>query len=197
MISIRKKELEILELQLIGKTFGTFKVLSFALKKRKDRMRLWNVHCNICGYLSRKTTKEILQCLTTCVNCSNFPQGQAGLNRLYHDYIRGCNRRKLEFNLSIEEFKEITSGICHYCGTVPVLLICATSNKQKKYQWGNYFYNGIDRKNPNKIYNKDNCVSCCWVCNRAKSTMLYEEFIAYINNMINYSLSLIKNYKPL
>jgi hypothetical protein len=41
-------------------------------------------------------------------------------------------------------------------------------------------YNGIDRKNNRLGYFSANVVSCCVVCNKAKRTMPYEEFVAYL-----------------
>lgn len=43
-----------------------------------------------------------------------------------------------------------------------------------------YIYNGLDRLDNSMGYCKDNVVSCCKTCNRAKWTMNKEPFIAWV-----------------
>lgn len=43
--------------------------------------------------------------------------------------------------------------------------------------------NGIDRINSNKGYEKDNCVSCCPICNRMKLDLSLEDFYAHIEKI--------------
>ncbi|MGJ4945153.1 HNH endonuclease signature motif containing protein [Bradyrhizobium sp. HKCCYLS1011] len=44
-----------------------------------------------------------------------------------------------------------------------------------------YVCNGIDRKDNGQGYTIENCVPCCSVCNHAKHTMGYEQFIMWIS----------------
>lgn len=60
--------------------------------------------------------------------------------------------------LTYKQFKSFITDRCYYCGKKP-----------------NPF-NGIDRINNKKGYLRDNCVSCCWECNRMKGIMTQEEF---------------------
>jgi hypothetical protein len=57
-----------------------------------------------------------------------------------------------------------------------------------KSAYGYYIYNGIDRLNKNKGYIIQNCVSCCKICNRAKSDMTYNKWLKYLKNLKNYIL---------
>ena len=41
-------------------------------------------------------------------------------------------------------------------------------------------YNGIDRKNSNLGYSLENIVPCCFICNRGKSNMNYEDWKNYL-----------------
>lgn len=45
---------------------------------------------------------------------------------------------------------------------------------------GAFTYNGIDRLNNDEGYTVENTVTCCSVCNRAKHTMGFEAFRAWI-----------------
>ena len=58
---------------------------------------------------------------------------------------------------------------CHYCG-IPS-------------GWPST-RNGIDRvDSKKKIYSVDNCVSCCKICNRAKSDQTTEEFLQWVERI--------------
>ena len=75
----------------------------------------------------------------------------------YYDYRYSAKARGFAFDLSEAEFISIISSLCHYCG----------SNQ----------YIGVDRKENNIGYSKENCVPCCFPCNRMKFTMSYVDFI--------------------
>ncbi len=85
-------------------------------------------------------------------------------------YKNGAADRELRFDLSDEEFWQLTSGDCYYCGTEPKQL------SRKGSVSGAYTYNGIDRKDNSIGYTMSNCVSCCKVCNFSKRTSSDIEF---------------------
>ena len=75
----------------------------------------------------------------------------------------------------------ITSSMnCFYCGQLP------SREKVTRGNNGSFVYNGIDRKDNNKGYSIDNVVSCCSICNRAKHTILFNEFIQWLECLIEY-----------
>ena len=43
--------------------------------------------------------------------------------------------------------------------------------------------NGIDRIDSNIGYIKENCVSCCWTCNKMKNNFSQKEFLEKINKI--------------
>ena len=71
------------------------------------------------------------------------------------------------------EFKILTKENCHYCGAEP----SAAGKRTTGNRTSNYTYNGLDRKDNKKGYEKDNVVPCCGICNHAKHTMNYEDFL--------------------
>jgi 5-methylcytosine-specific restriction endonuclease McrA len=84
----------------------------------------------------------------------------------YNAYIKGNEKRKLEFTITLEEASVLFRGECHYCGI--------KSNDK---------INGIDRIDNEVGYIINNCVSACWTCNRMKGSMGYKDFIEHIKAM--------------
>lgn len=78
-------------------------------------------------------------------------------------------------NLSYEEFLDlIKTKRCHYCNKK------LEFNPHTRDENNNYTSRAyqLDRKDNNKGYTKENCVPCCWDCNRIKSNIYtYEEFL--------------------
>ena len=97
-----------------------------------------------------------------CKICSN----KSKENR-YNIYKKNAKRRNLDFQLTKEEFYNITSQPCHYCG-----------NFQN--------YNGIDRIDSTKGYYLQNCVPCCDICNKMKLNYSIDFWINHIEQILNY-----------
>lgn len=55
-----------------------------------------------------------------------------------------------------------------------------------------YTYNGIDRVNNDIGYIKNNCIPCCKICNRAKNSMSYDDFLNWIKILVKNNKGLIK-----
>lgn len=162
---------------LTGLIFGKLTVCEIT-SKRIDRKVVWNCICD-CGRSCEVISVNLINGDTTSCGCYKLNRKVAGyssMNHLFNGYRKKAFNRNLLFDLNLEEFKIITSKNCHYCGIEP---------KQRAYtgsrQNGSYIYNGIDRKNNLIGYNSDNIVPCCGKCNWAKSTMPYDEFIAWLD----------------
>ena len=94
----------------------------------------------------------------------------------------------------------LVDGKCVFCGE-------AGSNTLRKKNYRDYDYNGIDRINNNTGYTKENCVTCCSWCNRAKNNGTLENFISKCKkiassieldeNYFNIAKERIENHKPL
>jgi 5-methylcytosine-specific restriction endonuclease McrA len=104
----------------------------------------------------------------------------------FRAYYFSAKRRGLDFLLTESDFVALSSVNCHYCGSPP------SNIYELKYKDGTprsgkpYIYNGIDRVDAFKGYSIDNCVTCCFICNRAKSDMTTQEFESWINKIIEY-----------
>lgn len=126
-----------------------------------------------------------------CRRGAKFGLSSKTLGNHYSNYKKGAKQRKYSFDLTIEEFKDLVTDKCAYCGENPVLNL-KTIDKEKCY-----VFNGIDRVNSNFGYSVDNCVSCCSKCNYAKRSMTIKEFLAWLKQAARYVLDneFIKNEK--
>lgn len=94
--------------------------------------------------------------------------GHETLRNRYNIYKKGAKSRNLEFGLSIEQFNELTSAPCYYCGEY-----------YKQDYFGNK-YNGLDRVNSKLGYSYNNVVPCCEFCNRMKLDYTKDLFLEHI-----------------
>ena len=108
-------------------------------------------------------------------------QHTSAFNVYYNTYKTRARLRGKVFELSKEQFKEITSSSCSYCGAEP-----AITKSAKKFPNGKYPRVGIDRIDNSIGYTIGNSTPCCMTCNMAKGELTTEEFIAWIKRLHNY-----------
>ncbi len=92
-------------------------------------------------------------------------------SRMYGKYRHRCKRKNYYWGLTLVEFERLTQMKCFYCGLAP-------TKKERRY-----VYNGIDRKNPKRGYEPENCVTCCYQCNMAKGSMSFVEFKTWVKRV--------------
>ena len=122
---------------------------------------------------------------------TKLPKGQAAFNDVLINYKIRAKRKSIEFKLSKEQFRELTSRNCIYCNSVPNQNTNRPhSNPKYKHAMrfnGDYIYNGIDRKDPKIGYIFENCVPCCGSCNTIKNDVLtYDEMIVVMKTLLEY-----------
>ena len=176
---------------LIGKQFGRLRVIEFAGLNNQRHAR-WKCLCD-CGKqtiidggsLTRiKGNTKSCGCLRseTTIKTHQLPKGKAAFNLLYAQYKSKQNQgKKHKFFLSKKEFEHLTSANCHYCGTPPTRKFLPPHLYN-----GAYICNGVDRIDNTKDYTLDNCVPCCWPCNKLKLNHRYNEFISRIIKIANH-----------
>jgi hypothetical protein len=104
------------------------------------------------------------------------PPGVAAMRRLYTHQRSKARSRQMVFDLTLEQFQELTSANCYYCGARPF-------NVASFPQVGittDYIYNGIDRIDNTKGYVLDSVRSCCKRCNFLKGRMPEEAFFEIV-----------------
>ena len=116
--------------------------------------------------------------------------GESDLQFLFNVYKKGARDRKFEFLLSREEFRILTSSNCYFCGVEPKQ---KTGRIKYTQTYGEYLYNGIDRKDNAQGYTVENCLPCCKICNYAKHKISFEEFEAWLNRIVEFRVGGNKN----
>lgn len=94
------------------------------------------------------------------------------------------------FNLSFDWFVKAIHQPCHYCNRVDINKVNVASKKAGEFLLTDFRYNGLDRVDNSIGYEESNCVPCCVVCNRAKNSMPYDDFMEYVAALVNYQSSI-------
>ena len=163
--------------------------------KHSNGYVVWKAKCLLCEEIkefpSYYFTRNHVSC--TCeawkmkyskkIGREHLPNNQAHVNIAYNHYKRSAEDRKLNFELSKEDFRELIEQNCFYCGSEPKVRYTAKS------LFGEYAWNGIDRVDNDKGYEKDNCVPCCSMCNMAKSNHTKEDFLNWIKRVYEHTYS--------
>lgn len=182
---------------LTGRVFGRLTVLEFEeyrFVEEGHQSAYWRCKCE-CGKiviiraysLTRGNTRSC-GCLFTDTcrmldrghrKFANIPGNAPSVaRRMYTSYRSQAGRRSLKFLVNYQQFMDLISGNCSYCGAPPL--------RKSIYQGEELLYNGIDRINNNTGYEPPNCVSCCTTCNKAKMTMTVVEFKEWIKRVYNH-----------
>lgn len=88
------------------------------------------------------------------------------------------------FDIHLEEFRYLCQQNCYYCGSQPSNLI--TYRGQNSFTFRYFVYSGLDRINNDIGYTRQNVVPCCIICNRAKNSMPFKDFIDWLNRLTDY-----------
>lgn len=176
-IEYRKKEYEKI---LINRKFG--KLVFLEIKSIYKA----SFQCE-CGKITVTTIRDVLKGHTKSCGCIQYewkklPPGIAAAHDVIRRYKKNAAERGYVWDLTVEQFLEITQKNCYYCGGGPSNL---TRTRSKNYLF-HYIYNGIDRVDNDKGYHIDNIVPCCIYCNSAKRDKSLIEFENWINQLISY-----------
>lgn len=91
----------------------------------------------------------------------------------YKNYQRNAKTKDRNFDISEDEFVEISKLPCVYCGEYS-----DTYNGEP--------FSGVDRVDSNLGYSIDNCVPCCTTCNRMKLDLDVNDWIGKMKQIINH-----------
>ena len=149
--------------------------------------------CRICNYM--KNTLNLEKFLKSvehiCAYNNLSPTAQTNnsisnyISSKYTKYCSSAKYRNYDFKLSKDEFDEITRDSCYICGIM---------NKYDKYNKPIH-RNGIDRKDNNIGYIKENCKACCTMCNYFKRDVGYDIFMQKIKKNYEYRCIMYNNQK--
>ena len=105
-------------------------------------------------------------------------------NEVYKNYRQGALRRGHAFDISKEDFFLLMTRKCTYCGQEPSMSFKGT--KRKIMDISQFLYNGVDRVDNGRGYEKDNCVSCCKICNNSKKDLSVTAWFDWIRRISKY-----------
>lgn len=171
----------------IGAIFNGVKILdSFKaiINNSKRKRAMFKCEC-ACGKIFNSRADHILNKRSKSCGCLSgpahiLPDNQAAINDIYRNYKCGAKIRNLNFDLSMDEFKDLIFKNCTYCDTKPSEHFWKITNKS----YYKLIYNGIDRIDPTGGYTISNCVSCCPQCNYAKSDLDLKDFNKWITQLV-------------
>jgi hypothetical protein len=187
-----------IDLKVLNSKYIGFKVLEIIYDEHCDIHRKRKAKCLCeCG-IEFTARVDALKEKRGCRKCGCkhggkqriLPNFKAALKAYYMSYYRNAKSRNLEFTLTNEEFDNIISKNCVYCGMSPQDQ-SYLSRSTKKYD--KFYASGIDRLDNKLGYTVDNCVSCCTKCNMMKKTLGCDEFLQHINAIYEYQIFNVNN----
>lgn len=126
-----------------------------------------------------------------------LPDGVASRNAVLNNYKNSARHTGRTWDLTDEEFDQLTSSECFYCGCPPGRIFYAKDSKGKKGNSGGFIYNGIDRVDNILGYISENVVPACRICNFAKGSLSFDEFMAWIDRLTAHKLEVSGQVPPL
>lgn len=175
---------------LIGKTFGTLKVMNITkepihLKPRRDTYYLCECNCNLphCRKTSIVRKDHLLSGNTK--SCKANKKAISDLDQLkrssYNNiFTRGSYN---EDDITLDQFISLVSSNCFYCGTPPYKKIndyIRNGGTNFSKENGYVYWNGLDRINSKLKHSISNVVPCCQICNCFKLDRNYMDVINHI-----------------
>lgn len=170
-----------------GQKFGYLTAINRVPHNSKHNHILWTFRCD-CGKYKDIELNLVRIGRTKSCGCKQKElqnvhklksRPDSSLRSLFGEYRKNAVKRSHAFELSLEQFKEITSKDCHYCGCRPEQVYC----RKDKQTVIPYIYNGIDRMDNSRGYVLDNVVPCCGICNTMKRTLNYDDFLSRIKSI--------------
>lgn len=145
----------------------------------------WDFLCKHCGEIFLAPTTRF-RTVRSCYKCRGILMRKSSEEitwKNHYGMVKGRQHSKEKgFDLTLEQFIELSKQDCFYCGSKPT----PTKGHRK---WSTYINtNGLDRVDSSMGYFYSNVVPCCIYCNMAKRERTQEEFYNWIKNLIEYQL---------
>jgi hypothetical protein len=162
----------------VGRRYGRLTILSFDRIENRTQY-FFNCRCD-CGTERSMRLGGMQQGNTVSCGCygkenraainsgntyRRLPTGENAKNSLFKNYKDQAAQRGVLFDLTRDEFVQLTEQPCYYCGCAPRHI------KKPNHSNGSHTYNGVDRVDNSKGYTTDNCVPACRPCNSAKNAV--------------------------
>lgn len=169
-----------------GRRYGRLTVLYRA--ENRYNHPVWLCICD-CGTETKVRANNLSRGDTTSCGCYRRefssqrwrrPKGLAAINNVAYQLQYRAKTRGIPWGLTREETIVLISQPCFYCGCSP------------KHEWrrpdvnGGCRWNGIDRVDNKQGYTKENAVSCCGPCNKAKLDRSLDDFLEWVRQVYHH-----------
>lgn len=168
-------------IDLTGQIFGRLTAVKI-IGKHKTGKPLWECDCT-CGNKAYAMATDLRRKRVTSCGCyrkdlaaergkiygliyGGYGKKDPGISMQNYEYDhvrRNAIKRGYAFELTMDQFLELSQQPCFYCGIEPSRIV------QKKGHNGAFICNGIDRLNNHLGYVYYNCVASCQQCNALKN----------------------------
>lgn len=160
-----------------GQRYGKLVVLELAPVAPGSKIR-WLCRCD-CGAEKMIRAECLSKGISRSCGCvgraPKLPPGIAARNQVLKSYRGAARARGLAWELLDDDFDRLTAQDCFYCGIPPSTTFTI--------RLSSFAYNGIDRIDNARGYTLANVVTCCQICNRAKSDLPYDDFVAWLGRV--------------
>ena len=165
---------------IVGTIIGIYEVLG--IDRIINNKTYYKLKCQKCNTESTRRN-DGLKNAKTCSNCKTngiMPSINAPKNAMLYHYKNAAKTRNLEFCLTNEQFDNLITSKCYYCGVEP-----SVHQSDKRYNKTDkpFKRNGIDRKDSSKGYTVENTVPCCKMCNKMKMDYSITEWLQQIGKI--------------
>ena len=181
-------------IDITGQRFGLLTAVSYV---KYVNGSVWLFRCD-CG----STITRVSRFLASPVNppscgCAGHPSRRKHwAANAFRSARHASARRGHPFDMTVEQFGELMSQPCHYCGGAPSTQ--RVSSNRTAHQG---LRNGVDRVDSSVGYVEGNCVPCCCKCNRMKLDHSVTDFLDHVSAIHNHNLCVpniihIKHHAP-
>lgn len=164
-----------------GQRFGYWTVLELdKVIESKTRSHAAVTCACQCGKIADIRIYDLENARTTgCRSCKMASQTtvESVCKESWLQYQRNASERGYTVELTLEEFTKLILSNCYYCGRPPM-------NKAKRSLA--FYTSGVDRKDNTENYTVDNSVACCAICNRGKHAIPYDEWLQYLDELVEF-----------
>lgn len=169
------------KLDLSGQRFGKLTAVK-EISRGRQGVR-WECLCE-CNKTATPTRSDLLSGRIRSCGCykwyTKLHGDEASCRTLFTGYKSDAKRYGRVFEISLQEFRAITSSDCVYCKSKPSRLFKRPYTNTSTKDCDPYLCNGVDRIESSDGYTIGNCVACCTTCNYMKLDMKQDAFIAHI-----------------
>jgi 5-methylcytosine-specific restriction endonuclease McrA len=166
------------------------------IRKRPDKIRNnvlegdgyeFNIRCGLCNDPSNDRWVSKVADAKGCRACYNAkqrfdPNTDSTYKILKTSIQHGAKRRGYSYELSFDQYKDIVTRPCYWCGIEPPL----KNPKGERMPTLPAPAHGIDRLDNAVGYIYNNCVASCQICNVAKNNSSVADFRSWIEKIYLY-----------